>query len=375
MDRLLRQSGLMRDKWDEKRGAHTYGQITIEKAITPQVPTPPPGNNGGQPTTPSPIERTIAIHWAGETLEPQPPIDWIIQDLFSAGSVSLLVGEGGAKKTYAMLDAAVAVALGQLWLGFTTRQGTALLIDEESGPRRLARRIGDTLRGHNAGPDTPLAYVTLAGFDLRALESVNTLQAVIMTTGARFVLLDALVDFMLTGDENDVKDVQPVFRNLRGIAEITQSGIVAIHHVNKAGGYRGSSAMKGAVDLLLTVESKPDSITVTFRSEKTRDIEPVTFGATANFGANSFYLSPAEAAAYSGHFSGAERYVLRYLREKDSSIDDIKTHADACTEEAARRAVYRLADKGELARVDGGGRGSQAIYALTPQGVVSCDKL
>lgn len=34
MDRIFRQSGLMRKKWDEKRGEEgTYGQITIEKAV------------------------------------------------------------------------------------------------------------------------------------------------------------------------------------------------------------------------------------------------------------------------------------------------------------------------------------------------------
>lgn len=33
MDRLFRGSGLFREKWDEKRGARTYGQMTIEKAI------------------------------------------------------------------------------------------------------------------------------------------------------------------------------------------------------------------------------------------------------------------------------------------------------------------------------------------------------
>jgi len=49
MDRLFRQSGLFRAKWDEKRGeAGTYGQITINKAITgtrdnysPQSKPPP----------------------------------------------------------------------------------------------------------------------------------------------------------------------------------------------------------------------------------------------------------------------------------------------------------------------------------------------
>lgn len=33
MDRLFRRSGLFREKWDEKRGEHTYGQKTIDCAI------------------------------------------------------------------------------------------------------------------------------------------------------------------------------------------------------------------------------------------------------------------------------------------------------------------------------------------------------
>ncbi|MCC6425920.1 MAG: hypothetical protein IT435_03770 [Phycisphaerales bacterium] len=33
MDRLFRRSGLFRDKWDERRGERTYGQMTISRAI------------------------------------------------------------------------------------------------------------------------------------------------------------------------------------------------------------------------------------------------------------------------------------------------------------------------------------------------------
>lgn len=33
MDKIFRRSGLMRPKWDTKRGAYTYGEMTIEKAI------------------------------------------------------------------------------------------------------------------------------------------------------------------------------------------------------------------------------------------------------------------------------------------------------------------------------------------------------
>jgi len=34
IDRIFRSSGLMRDKWDEKRGETTYGQMTMNKAIS-----------------------------------------------------------------------------------------------------------------------------------------------------------------------------------------------------------------------------------------------------------------------------------------------------------------------------------------------------
>jgi hypothetical protein len=37
IDRLFRCSGLMRDKWDEKRGEHTYGERTIHEALARQT--------------------------------------------------------------------------------------------------------------------------------------------------------------------------------------------------------------------------------------------------------------------------------------------------------------------------------------------------
>lgn len=54
MDRLFRASGLMREKWNEKRGEKTYGQITIEKAISSctntYTPSPQSENTKGEAT-------------------------------------------------------------------------------------------------------------------------------------------------------------------------------------------------------------------------------------------------------------------------------------------------------------------------------------
>jgi hypothetical protein len=94
-------------------------------------------------------ESRFQVHWAREAFGPEVPIDWVIDGIFSAGSVSVLVGEPGSKKTWLMLDAAVAVANGDDWLGHPTRQMTTLVIDEESGVARLNRRLSTLMRGHD----------------------------------------------------------------------------------------------------------------------------------------------------------------------------------------------------------------------------------
>ena len=306
------------------------------------------------------------VHTAGEALRDQEPIEWIVESLFSVGSVSLVVGEGGSKKTWSMLDLAVCVTQGVDWLSFQTKRSAVLFLDEESGPRRLARRLGQVLRGHNAGPETPISYVTLAGFNfLDGQEDVNELQKLVMATGARLVIIDALADVMIGGDENSVRDVQPVFRNLRQVAETAGTAIVVIHHANKAGVYRGSTAMHAGVALMLKVDSRTGEQYIAFAVEKAWDVEPHKFAAAANWLDDMFNLTVASAIQSSDKYSKSERYVLRYLEEHgDSNVADIKAHADSCSEEAARRAIYSLVDKARVERKDAGGPGARAVYGM-----------
>jgi len=63
IDSLFRQSGLMREKWDEQRGAQTYGEMTVEKAVSdqtefydPDTPRSDGGTTVDPPTTaPAPV--------------------------------------------------------------------------------------------------------------------------------------------------------------------------------------------------------------------------------------------------------------------------------------------------------------------------------
>ena len=124
----------------------------------------------------------IQILTATDALQPQPPINWIVEGLISAGSVNIFYGEGGSKKTYALLDMMVCVSNGEDWIGFKTVRSNTLIIDEESGRRRILRRLGDTLRGHNADECTPVHVISLAGFDLGTPAWIAELDAQLIIT-------------------------------------------------------------------------------------------------------------------------------------------------------------------------------------------------
>jgi AAA domain-containing protein/DnaB helicase-like protein len=319
------------------------------------------------------VSERFSITWADSVYDASEPLAFLVDGLITKGSVNLLVGEGGSKKTWAALDLAVCVAAGNNWLDFPTEQTTVLIVDEESGERRLRRRLYETLNGHliKRGTSVPIAFTSLSMLNLRNLDDVNALHAMIIQTGAGLVIVDALADIMPGADENAVKDVQPLFMNLRRVAESTQAAILVIHHSNKQNGsYRGSTAIKGAVDLMLMVESPTESKYITFSADKARDIEPKVFTAVATWQgeAEQFSLTASE-ARNKQHLNKGQRFVLGYLLQHgDSALGDIMNNADNCSDTTAKTAVYNLVDSKHVMRTDKGGRGSRAAYDLTESG-------
>lgn len=307
------------------------------------------------------------VRTAAYALQPQPPVEPIEEGLINRGDLVMVYGHPGSKKTYAAISQAICVAMEKDWLTFKTHKTKILFIDEESGERRFCRRLSLAIRGELGDETIPFEFVSLAGFKLDDPNDAMLVKALIEETGAGLVFIDALADIM-DGDENAKKDTQPVFAALRKIADQTNAAIVIIHHSNKAGDYRGSSAIKGAVDLMIEVKSDDGSRFVQFKTTKERDIERISWAAEAVWTEDQFYLSATENQE-KPFYSKSESYVIRFLQEHQTAgIDEIMDHADTCTSNAARAAVYTLTNKGLLKRTDSGGRGQKAIYAFTDKG-------
>jgi len=320
--------------------------------------------NDPPPAAPRP---RYVLRWAAEALQAVPPMEWLVDGLVPAVGTALLYGDPGSKKTWSALHMAVSVAMGADWLGRPVEQGPVLILDEESGEHRMRRRLAQVMRGLNAPADIPLAYVSLAGFKPADPSDLAEIDGIMAAVQPVLVVVDALAD-VLAGNENSVEDTMPLMQALRRLAEDHHCLVLLIHHSNKAGGYRGSSAIPGAVDVSIQVTSKVNSPNVDFEIVKPRDGEPCNFAATAawlDLPEPTFTLEETAPQAKKPHYSRSEEYVLRYLEEHGPSLlTDIANHADTCSDTAARFAVRSLADKRVIRRCDAGGPGAKAMYEL-----------
>lgn len=307
---------------------------------------------------------TPVIHLAAEALKPQPAIVEIVEGVISEGATTVIVGEGGDGKTWSLMDMGVCVAHGDLWLGTRkTVQGNVLFVDEESGLTRFNLRLKKVMNGHNADSSLPFFYTSLSLFDLTKKADLQGLEKLITGYSIKFTIIDAFMDVVPGADENAVKDIAPVMQGLRQIAEKTKCALAIIHHNNKGGVYRGSTAIKGAVDSLISVKKTTDVIT--FKSEKSRDTEPFEFSAKMIFENDKFYLNNAKKIK----LGAAQEFAIKYLAQNGtSSMSDITSHSNGCKPGSTRQAIIDLSKNGFIQRIDSGGKGTEGFYDLTCEG-------
>jgi hypothetical protein len=289
--------------------------------------------------------RTVAY-----ALEPRPPVKYLVDGLIQEKSITVLYGDGGVKKTWSSIFLGACVASGQTWGNFSTEKTRVLFIDEENGESDMNIRVAMCCRGALAIPvdSVDLRYISLAAFHLDDPQSEATLTNEILAQTAGLVILDPLAAIM-TGDENTKQDTQPVFNALRRIAEKTGAAILVIHHANKTGGFRGSSVVKDAPDVLIQAESDPDSPFINFKTEKNRKGKPVKWTMFATWSGDRFYLSAAEPREKP--MGKGEEFVIEFLTKHGASeIDAICGSAIDCSPGTARNAIFSLVEKGKVIR-------------------------
>lgn len=189
----------------------------------------------------------------------RPPKQWLINDILGIGDIGMLFGDSGSGKTFLTLDLAFALATGQQFFAdrFAIAKPAKVIYCIGEGVGGFPARLSAVASKYNVSP----ANVP----NLTIIERIPQLYApaaleddyrnfILSLTGEKIdlVIFDTYHSATVGSDENSARDVGVVLRAAKFIYSKLHCAILFLHHSNKANGdYRGSSALKGAMDSVL----------------------------------------------------------------------------------------------------------------------------
>lgn len=183
-----------------------------------------------------------------------PPVRWLVPNWLGRDALTLLIGAGGASKSWASLDLAIALASQQSWLGQATSQARVLYIDEDGQIAETYRRLIRLCAGRSLDPaslDSNLFIAPAQGLKVDQAAQNHDLILTSLSLKVDLVIIDALVAIH-SADENDNKAMGYVMRGLlRNLMRETKAGILLIHHEGKPSETRtGIFKARGATEII-----------------------------------------------------------------------------------------------------------------------------
>jgi hypothetical protein len=253
MDRLVRRSGLMRDKWDRRaRAGELYGEGTIRIAIEeneevyqPRMKT----TEAGVVEDKTLGMKTPRFRLASEIVAEK--VTWLWDGRVPNNKLTILAGEPGLGKS-----------MTSIWLAAEeTKKGRGVvLVAPEDG-------AGDTIKPRlvSAGANPELVAIFDSRNPLTLPDELSVLGDAIDAVNASLVILDPLMGMLPSKvDSHKDHDVKRALIPIAAFAEEKKVAIVAVMHFNKGQStssinrISGSIAFVGQARAALCVVKDPD---------------------------------------------------------------------------------------------------------------------
>jgi hypothetical protein len=197
--------------------------------------------------------------------QPTPPTRWIYEPWIGRDALTLLLGEGGASKTWLSLDLAIATATSGTWLGLTAQLPDPILyIDEDGQLAESRRRVQRLSCGREIKELAGLGHVSPRGLQIDNPRDYESIATTALHLKAGLIVLDALVA-LHGAEESDNSRMKVIMRgHVRRLMRDTGAGILLLHHLAKPsesnwGSYlhraRGAGEIINASDVALGLSS------------------------------------------------------------------------------------------------------------------------
>jgi KaiC/GvpD/RAD55 family RecA-like ATPase len=217
---------------------------------------------GRYPPAENESKTLLPLIWAREA-GPMLDAPYIVKGVIGPGELIVIYGPPKSGKTFFATDLGLRVAMTQSWFGHRVKSGLVIYIASEMG-RRAERRVRawlDHHLGEVADRDLPFAIVPRVVNlldEVQVKRLVATLESLIATRGKPALLVvDTLARSMAGGDENAAQDMGLAIAVADRLRDQFDTATVLVHHAGKdvSKGSRGSSALLGAADAYILVES------------------------------------------------------------------------------------------------------------------------
>lgn len=258
--------------------------------------------------------------------EPEPPIDWLIEGLWTDKSRGFIAGHPGVGKTWIALDMLLSVTTGGLCMNKykPAYKAACLLIEEEASRRNLQRRIHalSRARGLKDVDLTNLFHITRQ-FP-KVPRDTKEIISIIKANDIKFVVFDSLRR-MHSANENSSNEMQVVLDAFALIGVECQCSVLLIHHLAKSGvensgksifeRMRGSSDFWAWRDCIIGVEGEEDSeiATCSFQFRDAESQAPITVKRCVGETTGAIALealSTNESPEFLGKVEAARSYIL-----------------------------------------------------------------
>ena len=184
---------------------------------------------------------------------PEEARPWLWEGTLPAGGLSVLAAKPKVGKSTLARNLALAVALGEPFLGRATLQGPVVYLALEEKASEVKAHFA------SLGADGSELVHTHTG--MAPQDALPALQAAIADTCAVLAIADPMVRMVRMADLNDYSQVNRAFEPLMKLARQTGCHILTVHHEGKGlreGGdaILGSTAILGGVDTALTMRQR-----------------------------------------------------------------------------------------------------------------------
>jgi hypothetical protein len=200
---------------------------------------------------------------------------WVLRRVIRLGELVVVYGEPSCFKTFVVLDIVLRIAFGLAWGKYKTTPGRVVYLAGE-GAGGLGKRLLAWATLLPAGVRIEDARFRILPHALAFLsnDEFGALKEALSAEGEKpdVIIVDTLSRYMVGGDENSAQHMGIFVGRCGELRDATGATVIVVHHKGKnALMERGSSALRGAADVMLEVTRQGQHVEI--KGVKAKDAE------------------------------------------------------------------------------------------------------